>query len=154
MATQAKRNPNLFQLDQTEQDRVVDQPDRAAQKRIAARDQRFLNKLAAWRERMNSVKTKSNPYLPLVATAIGVIVVITLCALVGGLPILLAFLKWGWGVIVLIVSVGGLVGLCCLTFILVGVAGWLAFKLGLVKTPSPTPKPKAASAPASTPDKK
>ena len=147
-----KRDSQLIRLDDNEQDLIIDKPDWSRQDKLAARDQRYLSKLAAWRKRMDSMK-KPNQYLPLVAVAIGALVLLTLCALVGGLPILLAFLKWGWGVIVLIVSVGGLVGLCCLTLLVVGVATWLAFKLGLVKTPSPTPTPKPKAA-ASAPEKK
>lgn len=151
MATKVKRDPESYHLTTREQDRILDQPVTVTQEKVAVRDKRFLEKLAVIRERMSTMDQK-NPQRTLMVVAVGALVVLVMCALVGGLPILLAFLKWGWGVIALFVSVGGLVGLCCLTLIFVGVAAWLALKLGFVKTPSPTPKPKAA--PAIAPEKK
>lgn len=79
-----------------------------------------------------------------IAAVVIPLVVLFLCTLVGGLPLLLAFLKWGWGVIVLIVSVGGLTGLCCLTLIVLIAAGYLAYILGFIKTPGRTPKKKTS----------
>ncbi len=131
-------------ITQAEEDQLVVAapvvPDPRAQRDVIIAEE-MRGKLAERKRKMNRWE-KMAPWRRVGTLAVGGAVLLTVCAAAGGIPWLVALLKYGYSVLYITIAIGGLFGCCLVMIVFGGAAFWVSRWLGFIKTPSAKPKKK------------